>query len=158
MKGDRHIATVRAGICIGLAALFMLTGFAKIADSQGFVTTVQTHGVLSTWTASLVAPAIAWIEVIVALGALWGAANGQGLRAWIGAAALLFGAFSVYAWFLVVAPPAKPVGCGCGFSKAPVEDWSWVAWRNTGGTVLLGLLALIRHPIAEPERAASLTS
>jgi hypothetical protein len=158
MKADRHIATVRAAICNGLAALFMLSGFAKVADSQGFITTVQAHGVVSAPTATFVASSLPWIEVLVGVGALWSAANGYGLRRSIFAAALLFGIFSAYAWFLVASPPTKPAGCGCGFSKAPVEDWSWIAWRNTASTVLLGVVALTRYRFAEPERAAVMAS
>ncbi|MFN9973294.1 MAG: MauE/DoxX family redox-associated membrane protein, partial [Phycisphaerae bacterium] len=86
----------------------MLSGFAKVADSQGFITTVQAHGVVSAPTATFVASFLPWIEVLVGVGALWSAANGYGLRRSIFAAALLFGIFSAYAWFLVASPPTKP--------------------------------------------------
>lgn len=158
MRVVRYISNVQALICIGLAALFLLSGFAKIADTSGFVATVQAHGVVSASVANLVGIALPWLEVLVGVVALWSAANGSGHHRSILSATLLFGAFSAYAWFLVVTPPTKPAGCGCGFSRALVEDWSWIAWRNTAATVLLGVIALTRSPFTEPDQAAATAS
>jgi len=128
--------TVRTVKVILLAAAIMLLAFAtnKAEDLAEFRATITAHGLLPASAAPVAATAAVSLEAGLAILALVALAYRRPalactiLGAW-------FAVLALYCLGLVLDPPAKPVGCGCGFSSTPVASWLPLFVGNGGAAI-----------------------
>lgn len=136
------------------AAAIMLLGLLKLQSLGEFAGLIDTHGLISRPWAASVATATAWSELIIGAAAVvLLLSDRRPAAAWLLAAFLA--TLTAYTLLVAADPPASPVGCGCGWSKAPVENWWAVVGRNsllTAGAVLAAFI--LRASGAAPRRAS----
>lgn len=131
----------RAVVLAG-ALTFIVTGALKIQDPNAFHEALKAHGVIPTFAVAPAPYAIIGLELLVGVGALWGAMHNRWRPAALATGAV-FACFVVYAFALVTRPPAAPSSCGCGFSAGIIEDWTPIALRNGLFVLALAVAAVV---------------
>lgn len=148
----RSLSLLASLVLIVAAGVLIFAGLTKLHDISLFEKAISSHGVFNGNQASRIAPCIALGEVLIGASSLYVLlASPQPARAAY-FVALAFGIIAVYSWLLVADPPAGPAGCGCGFSRTAVIDWTPIALRNTG---CFGLCFLASLPLRPRNRRPS---
>lgn len=144
-----RVAHTSVRLVVFAAALWlMLSGVQKFLDLDAFRALLIEHAVLPAG----IVPVSAWLvpaaELCLGVLAVWNLCTGESsarTRAACLGVAAMFALLALYATVLAVRPPAKPAGCGCGFSFRAIENWTPIAVRNT---VVLGTLLLCTGVLA----------
>lgn len=134
------------------SGLLFYTAYAKVFDQPSFARTLASQGLLPARFVRAATIGVPIAEFIVGASCFLLALRGGTPNLACVILAMAFVAFALYAMALHHFPPPKPVGCGCGFSQAPVHSWLGVAARNGAAAAVLGGLALIR-PVSPTVRA-----
>lgn len=156
----RSLPPLLARLLLTAAALLLLyTGLAKVSDTAAFRSTIEAHGFLPAWSLATVAWALPLAEIALGVGGIGAIAFGRGAALACAAIAVLFVAFAAYAGAMIAAPPAEPVGCGCGLRAGPISDWRPLLVQNGGSTAAMAAAGLIllrvrRRPPPAPQGAA----
>lgn len=143
MVAIKAIARLLARAVILVSALTLIvTAALKIQDPASFHDALKAHGVIPAFALDAAPYLAIALELLVGVGAVWSAMQGR-WRTGALATASLFACFAVYAFALVIRPPAAPSSCGCGFSTGIVESWTPIAVRNGVLFVVLVGAALV---------------
>lgn len=130
MVALKALAGLLARTVIFAAALALIvTGALKFQDPGAFHEALKAHGVIPGFALDIAPYLVIAIELLVGAGALWSAMHKRWPAAALSASAV-FACIAVYAFALVIRPPAVPSGCGCGFSAGLIKDWAPIALRN----------------------------
>jgi len=124
------------------AGLTAYSGASKASDITRFRSTLVSHGFVAESASAAVAWAVAAVEL--ASGGLAIFLSCVHRTRWRAAVLLMsvFVALAVYTTVLSIRPPARPAGCGCGWSKRVVDDWKPIAIQNWAVASVLGVCAL----------------
>lgn len=130
MVAFKAIARLLAGVAVIAAALTLVVAAAlKVQDPVSFHDALAAHRVFPTVLLGVAPWLIIIAEAVAGLGAVWCIIAGRWRVAALSVTAV-FLCFTIHTAALVIRPPTAPVGCGCGFGAAPVEDWAPIATRN----------------------------
>lgn len=127
----------RLGVA-GVSLFFIFAAAAKAQTLEDFGATIAAHGLIAFPERAAYGVVIA--ELGVGLFGLAGVAVASSYRRPAFALAGLATLFAAYSLALTLRPPPVPTGCGCGFSKAPIDSWAPIAMRNSS---LAGVLIII---------------
>lgn len=141
----RALHTLSLAGCLGFCVLLLFVGWQKASDTGTLRDAILAHGIIPEGLATSVSAVVPWVEITCGFLALTLLLTAHARR-W--GAAILFVVFAALAGYLALIwmnPPAKPAGCGCGLSAAPVTDWFPLVLRNTC-MALLPLLCTVLNP------------
>lgn len=146
----RAVRAFAALAVTAIGAWLVLVALHKLQSPHAFAQTLADHGAIP---GDLTTPA-AWLVMLAELLAgvlalLLGIVSERWRAAALVLAPILL-VFTLYAAYLTKHPPTHPSPCGCGLSRAVVEDWSPVLWRNLA--LLAGLAAAFRLVGPRPAR------
>lgn len=134
-------------LCVLLACgvWLVVAAAAKMGEPEMFALTIASQGLLGPGFVGFAARAVPIVELLVGGAAVVVVFSGSRVAGVVAGMVLsvLFLVFAGYALLLHFSPPPEPVGCGCGFWRAPVENWAGLASRNAmivGGLSLLSML------------------
>lgn len=131
----------RAVILTGALTL-IVTGTLKSQNPGALHEALKAHGVIPGLALDIAPHLVIALELLVGVRSVWSAMH-QRWRAAALPASAVFACFAIYAFALVIRPPAAPSGCGCGFSAEVVEDWTPIVLRNVLSCAGLGIAALL---------------
>lgn len=139
-----------ADVCILVFALYVaLAAFRKLANQEEFAAILLLHGAIPQAWIGPASWGVPVIELVIGTFALASLPLRTGPM-WAGTAlGVLFLTFAAYALKMHHQPPPMPVGCGCGLSRAAVEDWAGLALRHALLATLL-LIAAVRPTAWNP--------
>jgi|GEM_PF-1771477 len=164
-KGLIHIGGWRGAASVALRLLVVgaAVGLAFLASTkllamEEFVGIITAHGVVPAAGAELAAWAVVAIEFGVAALVARDAADLRRVSRPLTLLAGLLALFAIYAFVLTVSPPPAPVGCGCGWSRQVVEDWSTVCLRNSVGATVCALAAIAGRGLEPCHRSVTMVS
>lgn len=134
------------------ACVLLFAGFSKIQTWSDFIRDVQNHGVVPSTLVQPLGVAFISIELLTGLAALCLALRQHRT----GAApclllAVFFAGLTSYCLVLCMHPPAIRSGCGCGFSRTLVQDWTPLAIRNAAAASAFLLASLVLRYQGRPQ-------
>ncbi len=128
-------------LCAGWALI--LAAAEKVMGGSMFSDAIRLHGLVPEKFVQAGAMAVIAIELLVGTSCLWSGLSASYMRSSAALTAFVFALLACYCWALVAYPPKHPAPCGCNSSGVLIENWSPLAWRNTGlflAALLIGLL------------------
>lgn len=132
---------------------------AKLSERGEFAEAVREQGLVPLALAAPVATLVPIVELIIGTAALFASVVGRRVRFASLALALLMITFTAYAILLVVHPPHAATACGCSLSRAPVESWTPIVFRNSLTGVVFPRAAAARpRSIGPPDATSVVTS
>ena len=141
MKFQRVLHWIAPLAGLGAAVWLLLSGLAKISDPSPWEQALHDQQLISGSLLGVVAAGVPWLEAILAVAVVWWLTN-QRLQIGLVVLALWFTCLAAYAVGLIVVPPPKPAGCGCGLSQSLHVDWRPLAFQNAGVATTLTLLSI----------------
>ncbi|HMN41030.1 MAG TPA: hypothetical protein PKE29_09300 [Phycisphaerales bacterium] len=134
-------------LLLGGCCLLLYAGLFKLVEPLEFSSAVTAQGLLKGDALRVATVALPLVEIGTGVMAAWFLATARTRRAGT-AVGVIFGLFSAYAFLLVLSPPTKPSGCGCGFG-GEVVNWTAVALRNAGLTAVSFFAGVCAGPTCE---------
>jgi len=139
-----------AQVLVLLAAIYlMISGYAKLTDTPTFEAALIRHDLVPASFVPLLGLLFPLVEVIASSLAVWWITSPRRLsRAGLGLAVIfaILGVYSVLMWWR---PASEPVPCGCGFTRAPIDNWHLPTGQNLGtALVLLGVGTMVTVKVA----------
>ena len=152
MNCSRPAMSLRTGLlavsAVALSVAWIYLAVEKIASFEAFAKVVKDQRLAESIGVPSTVAAVGWIasELFTGISGVFAvlvAPRRAGGVLALGAAVL--GIVTAYAVMLWQHPPPAGTPCGCGFSSAPVGDWSVVAARNAVLFAVAALAAVYAH-------------